>query len=116
MMIFVGLGNSESKYLSTKHNVGFWMIDKFAESHDMGFKPGKGNEVSPEFCSAQVGVSKELNGCFTHKLFRKELARVFTEPAFEVTVGIVPLGGHGSAQKIDTDTIHVEVNFGVSHS
>ena len=45
MMIFVGLGNSESKYLSTKHNVGFWMIDKFAESHDMGFKPGKGNYI-----------------------------------------------------------------------
>jgi PTH1 family peptidyl-tRNA hydrolase len=32
MLIFVGLGNSESKYLSTKHNVGFWVMDKFAES------------------------------------------------------------------------------------
>ena len=45
MMIFVGLGNSESRYLSTKHNAGFWMMDKFAESHDMDFKPGKGNYI-----------------------------------------------------------------------
>ncbi|MAQ72310.1 MAG: aminoacyl-tRNA hydrolase [Candidatus Marinimicrobia bacterium] len=45
MIIFVGLGNSESKYLSTKHNVGFWVMDKFAESHDMDFKPGKGNYI-----------------------------------------------------------------------
>ena len=41
MMIFVGLGNSESKYLSTKHNVGFWMIDKFAEANN-GFQTRQG--------------------------------------------------------------------------
>ena len=45
MMIFVGLGNSETKYLSTKHNAGFWVIDQFAKSHDIEFKPGKGNYI-----------------------------------------------------------------------
>ncbi len=45
MIIFVGLGNSESKYLSTKHNVGFWMMDQFAKAHDIEFKPGKGNYI-----------------------------------------------------------------------
>ena len=45
MTIFVGLGNSDKKYLSTKHNVGFWMMDRFAEDHDIEFKPGKGNYI-----------------------------------------------------------------------
>ena len=45
MMIFVGLGNSEAKYLPTKHNAGFWVMDKFAKAHDIEFKPGKGNYI-----------------------------------------------------------------------
>ena len=43
MTIFVGLGNHESKYHNTKHNVGYWVLDSFAEKHDIDFKPGKGN-------------------------------------------------------------------------
>tara|TARA_Y100000389_G_scaffold64102_1_gene60120 strand:+ start:1833 stop:2402 length:570 start_codon:yes stop_codon:yes gene_type:complete len=45
MMVFVGLGNSESKYLSTKHNAGFWVMDEFAKAHNIEFKPGKGNYI-----------------------------------------------------------------------
>jgi len=43
MMIFVGLGNHELKYHNTKHNVGYWVLDSFAEQHGLEFKPGKGN-------------------------------------------------------------------------
>ncbi|MEC7918768.1 MAG: aminoacyl-tRNA hydrolase [Candidatus Neomarinimicrobiota bacterium] len=45
MTIFVGLGNSDTKYLSTKHNVGFWMMDRFAKAHNLEFQPGKGNYI-----------------------------------------------------------------------
>ena len=43
MMIFVGLGNSDIKYHNTKHNIDFWVMDYFAEKHNLEFKPGKGN-------------------------------------------------------------------------
>ena len=40
MTIFVGLGNHESKYHKTKHNVGYWVLDSFAKKYDIDFKPG----------------------------------------------------------------------------
>ena len=43
MTIFVGLGNHETKYHNTKHNVGYWVLDSFAKKYDLEFKPGKGN-------------------------------------------------------------------------
>ena len=45
MLIFVGLGNPEEKYLQTKHNIGFWAIDVFAKKHNLEFKAGKGNFI-----------------------------------------------------------------------
>ena len=43
MTIFVGLGNHETKYHNTKHNVGYWVLDSFAKRYGLEFKPGKGN-------------------------------------------------------------------------
>ena len=43
MTIFVGLGNHETKYHNTKHNVGYWVLDSFAKKYGLEFKPGKGN-------------------------------------------------------------------------
>ena len=45
MLVFVGLGNTDSKYHNTKHNVGFWAIDMFAKKHNLKFKAGKGDFV-----------------------------------------------------------------------
>ena len=42
-MVIVGLGNPGSKYAKTKHNIGFWMVDKLAKDYSTEFKLGKGN-------------------------------------------------------------------------
>ena len=42
MTIFVGLGNNDAKYHNTKHNIGFWIMDHFAEKHNLNIcaEPG----------------------------------------------------------------------------
>ena len=43
MTILVGLGNPGRKYSDTKHNFGFWAIDRFAEKKSLIFQAGKGD-------------------------------------------------------------------------
>jgi len=42
-MLIVGLGNPGLKYAKTKHNIGFWIVDKLASNYSAEFKLGKGN-------------------------------------------------------------------------
>ena len=43
MHILVGLGNPGRKYSDTKHNFGFWVLNRFAEKRSLTFQAGKGN-------------------------------------------------------------------------
>ncbi len=43
MTILVGLGNPGRNYSETKHNFGFWVLDKFAEKRSLKFQAGKGD-------------------------------------------------------------------------
>ena len=45
MILFSGLGNPGDKYAKTKHNAGFWILDKLAEKKGKPFKPGNGQYV-----------------------------------------------------------------------
>ena len=38
MKLIIGLGNPETRYDGTRHNIGFAMLDRFAEQRDLGFK------------------------------------------------------------------------------
>ena len=38
MKIIVGLGNPGSNYSSTKHNFGFWVVDKIVEQRSLKYK------------------------------------------------------------------------------
>ena len=43
MKILVGLGNPGRKYSDTKHNFGFWVLDRFTVKSSLIFQAGKGN-------------------------------------------------------------------------
>ncbi len=43
MQFLVGLGNPGRKYSVTKHNFGFWVLDRFAENRSLTFQAGKGD-------------------------------------------------------------------------
>ena len=42
---FIGLGNPGEKYVHTKHNAGFWILDEMASRYKISFKAGKGDYV-----------------------------------------------------------------------
>jgi len=45
MKLIIGLGNPGSQYSLTKHNFGFWIIDKLVEQRSLKYKAGKGDFI-----------------------------------------------------------------------
>ena len=43
MTTLVGLGNPGKAYSKTKHNFGFWVLDRYSEKKSLIFKAGKGD-------------------------------------------------------------------------
>ena len=41
MRVIFGIGNPGKKYLNTKHNIGFSILDHIAEKYNLQFKPSK---------------------------------------------------------------------------
>ena len=44
-MLLVGLGNPGTKYSQTKHNFGFWILDKIIERRSLKWQSGYGDYV-----------------------------------------------------------------------
>ena len=44
-MLVVGLGNPGIKYSQTKHNFGFWVLDKIIERRSLKWQSGYGDYV-----------------------------------------------------------------------
>lgn len=42
MRIVIGIGNPGKKYVNTRHNIGFYILDQFAQKNNIDFIPSKG--------------------------------------------------------------------------
>ena len=45
MNFIIGLGNPGDQYKLTKHNFGFWVLDKLIENRSLTVKAGKGDYI-----------------------------------------------------------------------
>ena len=50
MKCIVGLGNPGTKYKETKHNCGFWVVDKLVEERSLKYRAGKGDYIYAKDC------------------------------------------------------------------
>lgn len=50
--LIVGLGNPKDKYINTRHNLGYRVVNFFASQNHQRFKPGRGNYL---FCEIKKG-------------------------------------------------------------
>jgi len=56
MFVVIGLGNPERRYIRTRHNVGFLLLDFMADKFNIPFREGKGDyyfgecEISNKMC------------------------------------------------------------------
>ena len=57
-MIIVGLGNPGTQYINTKHNAGYWVVDKLADDFSLKFKLGKGEYMHTK--SADMSLVKPI--------------------------------------------------------
>ncbi|TCD47159.1 aminoacyl-tRNA hydrolase [Chlorobium sp. N1] len=46
MKLIIGLGNPESRYQNTRHNIGFDLVDQLAALHGVNFTSGKGKYLA----------------------------------------------------------------------
>ena len=73
MIAFIGLGNSGSQYQKTKHNAGFWVIDEWAERHNLQFKPGKGEYLFAQSKKYEIILVKPISGMNNSGVAVKEI-------------------------------------------
>tara|TARA_Y100001970_G_scaffold151801_2_gene185927 strand:- start:1077 stop:1643 length:567 start_codon:yes stop_codon:yes gene_type:complete len=57
-MIIAGLGNPGTQYANTKHNMGYWVLDKLADEFNLNFKLGKGEYMHTK--NTQLSLVKPI--------------------------------------------------------
>jgi len=105
--LIVGLGNPGSKYTYTRHNIGFIVIDHFAESNGVLFMPGKGDwyECSLTVNDEEVFLLKPVTFmnnsgsavkefCNIHNIKPEDVLAIYDD--FQLPIGTVRVRKRGS--------------------
>jgi PTH1 family peptidyl-tRNA hydrolase len=78
MWLIVGLGNPGRKYAKTRHNVGFMVLEEFADKHGIvltenrnGYRIGRGSVEGQKVFLAEPLLYMNLSGPVVHDLCRK---------------------------------------------
>ena len=81
MNFIIGLGNPGTQYKSTKHNFGFWIIDKLVEERSLKIKAGKGDYV---FAKDNNNIFAKPTGYMNNSgIAIKQLLSYYNETAVE---------------------------------
>ncbi len=114
MWLICGLGNPEEKYENTRHNIGFKVLDCFAEKHNLKFKPFKEFKSLAAFYNSQAILVKPLTYMnFSGEAVKKWIEKQKIEPQrllliyddMDLAVGrfkILPKGGSGGHKGVQS--------------
>tara|TARA_X000000368_G_C22952222_1_gene677162 strand:+ start:232 stop:783 length:552 start_codon:yes stop_codon:yes gene_type:complete len=122
MIAFIGLGNSGSQYQKTKHNAGFWVLDEWAERHDLQFKPGKGEYLFAQNKKQEVVLVKPITGMNNSGVAVKEIMNYWSLNNTDLfviiddvdlplgKVRVKPRGGDGCHRGLENIIYHLNSN------
>ena len=120
MIVFIGLGNTGNTYANTKHNAGFWVVDEWAQRHDLTFKPGKGDYVLAQHKRREVIVVKPTTGMNKSGSAVKDIVLLWDLSPNEIyaivddvdlplgTIRIRPKGGDGCHRGMENIIYHLQ--------
>ena len=133
-MLFSGLGNPGDEYAKTKHNAGFWILDKLAEKKGKPFKPGNGQYVFMEDDKNEIIFMKPTTGMNKSGLALKQVANQYGLKASDICIivddvdlplgklRIKPKGGDGCHRGLENIIYHLKsiefprIRFGIGTS
>jgi PTH1 family peptidyl-tRNA hydrolase len=118
MTVLVGLGNPGRNYSDTKHNFGFWVLDKFAEKRSLKFQAGKGDYllvksnnialVKPTTYMNNSGIAV-ADYCRYFQITLKELLVVYDDLDLPLgTLRFKPSGGSGGHKGMESIIYQLE--------
>ena len=134
MLLFSGLGNPGDKYAKTKHNAGFWILDKLAEKKGKPFKPGNGQYVFMEDNKNEIIFMKPTTGMNKSGLALKQVVKQYGLKTSDICIivddvdlplgklRIKPKGGDGGHRGLENIIYHLKsiefprIRFGIGTS
>ena len=114
-MLIVGLGNPGTKYISTKHNFGFWVLDKIVQNSFLKWESGYGDYVYAK--KNDIIFAKPTSFMNNSGLAIKSLCKHYDETDFIVVYDDIDLplgeirfkekGGSGGHKGIESIIYHL---------